>query len=302
MDSGMNDVVEVESPATEIATIQNDGDPDVLLNFLEKKAALAPRFRAAQDAILASQTYSEDWREFDGKMCLSSAGAERIGRLFDIQFFEVVCSKEEFTDAIGKGYRYVYEGKAAMGSRITYAMGVYSSRDKFLGKIGDDFRALEEIDENNIRRAAYNIMKGNAIKSLLGLRGIPVAEFNKIMERANRDPAKAGKTQHGKGTQGGTTADDTAKQKELAEICIEIANAGKIVVASDDFKTFTLDDAWDTANPMTIAKEICVTLSTFIGRENKKVAGLGAKDLKGVRLDKTLEKAREIRKHLETQA
>jgi hypothetical protein len=57
--------------------------------------------------------------EFDGKMCLSSAGAERVGRLFDIQYFETNWQKEKFTDAIGEGYRYVYECKAARQICVT---------------------------------------------------------------------------------------------------------------------------------------------------------------------------------------
>ena len=296
---GDNDAMELaaESPATEIMKIESEGDPEVMLMILEKKAALAPRFRAALDAILVSQTYPEDWKEFDGTMCLSSAGAERVGRNFPIQIFEVHWQKEEWTDAKGNAYRFVYEAKAAMGGHIVYVTGAYGTRDPFLGKKGDDFRAIEEINPTMLQNAAYHILCGSAVKAILGLRGIPKTEWDKMMSRTGRNGAKTGNVQHGSGTQGGTTADDSVKQKELAEICIAIANAGKMVV-SQDFKTFSLEDMSEISDPTEVAKQSCINLSTFIGRENKKVTGLGAKELKGVRLDKTLEKAREMQKQL----
>jgi hypothetical protein len=231
-----NDVVEADTPQQEIYRMDQEGDPEVMLAVLEKKAQLAPRFKAAQDTILASQTYARDWTEFDGRMCLSAAGAERVGRLFDIQYFETTWLKEEFTDAVGKGYRYVYECKAALGSRITYALGVYSSRDAFLGQESGQYKVLEDVDENNIRRAAYSLMKGNAIKSLLGLRGIPKEEWQKLMHAAGRPARKA---PPGKGTRGGTIGPDQARQKELAELCLALAHAGQKVV-TQDYQNFRL--------------------------------------------------------------
>ncbi len=300
---GENDAPETvgESPTTEIMKIETEGDPEVMLAILEKKAALAPRFRAALNSILVSQTFVDDWKEFSGPvpmMCLTSAGAERVGSQFPIQFFDVTWQREEYTDAAGKAYRFIYSGRAAMGGHIVYATGAYGTRDPFLGKKGDDFRALEEINPTMLQNAAYHIFCGGAIKAILGLRAIPKTEWEQMMKNTGRPGAKTnGKVQHGAGTQGGTTADDTAKQRELAEICIEIANAGKMVV-SKDFKTFEFEGIAEIADTVEVAKQSCVTLSTFIGKENKPVPGLGAKELKGMRLDKTLAKARDMKKKL----
>ena len=128
------EVVPVENQTTEIATVTSEGNPDVLLSVLEKKAALAGRFKIARDTILASQTYVRDWTEFGDTMCLSSAGAERVATLFDIRFSECETAKEEFTDALGEGYRYVTTIKASMGLRAAVGKGIYTSRDKFLCK------------------------------------------------------------------------------------------------------------------------------------------------------------------------
>ncbi len=291
-----------EGPTADIVKIECEGDPEVMLAILAKKAKLAPLFRAHLDAILAAHTFADDWKEFDGIMCLKSAGAERVGREFPIQFFDVRYHREEWTDALGKAYRFVYEGRAAMGGHIIYAIGAYGTRDPFLGKKDKELRAIEEINPTTLQNAAYHIFCGNSIKALLGLRGIPVKEWEQMMARTGRNGAQATKVEHGKGTQGGTTREDSAKQKELAEICLEIANAGKIIVASEDFKTFTLDDSWESNDPQEVARDNCIRLSTFIGQGGKKNEGLEVKSLKGGRLEITLRKARDLKKQLGTQA
>ncbi len=294
-----NDVVEVDTPEREIYRMDQEGDPEVMLAILEKKAELAPRFKAAQEAILASQTYGRDWTEFDGTMCLSAAGAERVGRLFDIQYFETSWLKEEFTDSFGKGYRYVYECKAALGSRITYAMGVYSSRDAFLGQCEGQYKALEEVDENNIRRAAYSLMKGNAIKSLLGLRGIPREEWQQMMQRVGRSAPKAAKPQPHHGAPGSPAEADRAKQKKLAELCIALGNAGRKVV-TDDYQSFRLVPATEAGEPMERARRICITLSSFRNDRGKVIPGRGAKSLRGKWLERALKEARQVYTQLPT--
>jgi hypothetical protein len=281
----------IESASTELSRIMAEGDPDTQLAILEKKATLAPRYTQAISTILISQTYPEDWKIFDGKACLSSAGAERVSRLFDIKFFEVRNKKEDFTDANGSAYRYVFEGMASMGSRIVYAQGVYSTRDKFLGFANQEWKPLENINENHIRNAAYHIFIGNAVKALLGLRAMPEAEFNKLMSGVNKDGKKAGAVNHASGTQGGTTGDDAAGQKQLAEALIAIANAGFQIAINDEGNHF-LEQISESADPMEVAKQSCQALTSFKGNKGDIVKGLNsAKAVKGKRLEVSLKKA-----------
>lgn len=216
------DVEPVESPTTEIARVTAEGDPELMVNMLEKKALLAPRMVKAINTILMTQTYPEDWTEQGEKMCLSSAGAERVARLFSISFHDQKCTKQEIKDLSGVGYRYVYECVAQMGDRQVFSQGAYSTRDKFLGSKGGEWKPTEDINENNIRNAAYHICIGNAIKALLGLRGIPVARFKAIMAAAGEDASKASTVVRGQGTQGGTAkAKATATQVERVIQCLK---------------------------------------------------------------------------------
>lgn len=285
----------VESPATELANIVNEGDPDLMLALLEKKAELATRFKAAQDTILASQTYPADWQVFGegdkAKACLSSAGAERVGRLFDYKVFDVKARKEEFTDSNGKAYRYVYEGFAMMGNKTIFAQGVYGIRDKFLGYANNEWKSPEEINENHVRNAAYHIFIGNAIKSLLGLRGIPADEYKEIMGKTGQKAERTGKHTYGSGTKGGTSTDDSGKQKELAELCIKIATAGWYVeLYQGEWKLTQMTDAQSIAEPVAVAEGICTQISGFKGKDGW-VNGLPANKLKGKRLSITLKTA-----------
>ena len=282
----------VEGPGTEIAKILNDGDPVAMLDILEKKAQLAPRMAAALNTILMSQTYPEDWTSFGSgdteKICLSSAGAERVARLFDISIFDVTHKKEEWTDEHGAAYRYVYECRASLGSRVTYAQGNYSTRDKLLGSVNKKWKPIEDINEGHIRNAAYHILMGNAVKALLGLRGMSRAQFDKIMSGAGADPSKATNVSHASGSQGGTTTDDTAKQANLMTACSDIAHAGKFVEKKGKiWHLCELTTAMAELEDVELAMRICCELSSFPGKGGEIVPGKPEKELHGQRLDIT---------------
>lgn len=293
----------IEMPKTEVSSLLAAENPEIALARLEKIAELAPRWEKAIRTILMASTLPEDWEIFGkddkAKACLSSAGAMRIGKHFPIKFFETKWQKETWTDRFGQGYRYIYEGKAMLGDRIVYAQGSYSSRDKFLGKVGDNFRDLSDIPEGNIQNAANHIYMGNAIKELLGLRAMPVREYKNLMGLTGQNADKTPGHSYGAGTKGGTTSEDKVKQKELAELCIAIATAGSFVELDANGVPCIVPQDPDLSgitDPVAVGKNICETLSSFKGKDKKQVAGLPASKLKGKRLEISLEKARKLAK------
>jgi hypothetical protein len=282
----------VETPSTEMMRITADGDPEIMLSILEKKADLAPRWAAAIHKILIANTLPDDWTEQGGKMCLSSAGAERVGRSFPINVYGIQPKREDFLDATGKGYRYIFSGYGQMGDRTIYAEGTYSTRDEFLGKKAGEFRPIEDINENDIRSAANHIFMGNVIKGLLGLRNIPKTQFDEIMKTCGKDPTAAKTVNRGSGTQGGTTADDTKRQQDLSKVLIDMANA-LVMIQVDEKGKHYLEQTSEISDAMEVAKASCKALTSFYSNRDKKMAdGIDSiKALKGQRLEIALKNA-----------
>lgn len=289
--------MEIESTQQQSVVSISGGDPDATLALLEKKADLAMRFKRAQETILATQTYPEDWHTFgqagDARVCLSSAGAERVARLFDIRYSDVEHTKEEFVDGVGKGYRYIYEGDVEMGDRKLHVVGMFSTRDKFLGYANKEWKPIEAINESHIRSAAYHVFMGNGVKALLGLRGLPLREYQRIMSGTGQDAKKTSGHKYAGGSKGGTTKDDAEKQAELKELCLAVVNAGKYVERhGKEIKVIDQIEIQQELDPVMLAEGVCITISGFDGKDGE-VAGKKADDLKGKWLNSTIGRAKD---------
>jgi len=293
------DPIAVEGPNTELGSIIQD-NPLEMVEMLEKTASLAPRMIAARNTILAACTFPNDWKVFDSgdkaTACLSSAGAERVGVHFGIKIFEVTHKKESWDDEAGKAYRYVFEGKAAMGSRIIYCTGSYSTRDKFLGKVDGAFRDIKEINENHIRNAAYHIFQGNCVKVMLGLRNIPVGEYNKIMNSTGQDADKTTGHGYATGSQGDTSTGDTVKQIELSKLLLEMATANYGFAIDEKGKYSIIEFPLAGDDFLKAAQLSCWALTSFYSKRDKKIVGGfdSAKKAKGKRLEIALSNAKKM--------
>jgi hypothetical protein len=303
MSTELVEVNPAETPDMEIMKTISAEDPEVTVARMEKMAELAPRWRIAMRTILMTLTYPGDWETFGkgekAKVCLGYAGVARLSTKFPIQFFEVQePKKEEWVDTIGKAYRYIVRGKARLGEHITYAEGIFSTREQFFGKVGENWKPIEEINENNIRRAAVNVFKSNAIKDLLGLRAMPLADYQELMNRTGQKTDKTTGHSYGGGTKGGTKADDSARQRELAEACIAIVNAGYFVEKyQGKWKLCQMSDIQCESEPIELAVSLCVELSSFEGDKGL-VSGKPAAQLKGKRLEITLKTANELKEKI----
>jgi len=124
---------------------------------------------------------------FDDKVSLSSAGAGRLLKAFPFKFDKWHQHKEEWQDDIGPAYRWIYQAECSLWGSKVLVSGKFSTRDKFLGKAHGEWRSLSEINENDIRSAAQHICVGAGIKELLGLRGVPKSELNRIFGELKRE-------------------------------------------------------------------------------------------------------------------
>lgn len=200
------DAVELE-PGGEGAIVKDVGRiTKEQVRGLEEAAGLIEAFQRAMRTIMVKATYPSDWNIQGETACLSSAGAERIAAaLGDFSYQEIrPATKETFEDKNGVGYTWTYYYRVTWRGRSVDAVGHYSSRDQFLGKVAGEFRDIADINEANIMRAARHITMAEGTKQILGLRGMPVAlmpQFGKSpndMKKVERDVAPQDQNKHRK--------------------------------------------------------------------------------------------------------
>lgn len=269
-----------DSPKTELATrVVSLQDPQQQLDTLEAAVRVGPRLMQLRRKMMQMFTYPQDWEVFgDGekaKACLSASAAIRVARNgnFAICFEDGIQSfKESFTDENGSGYRYIYEGYVSLNGMRVYAVGQYSTRDALLGRAGGKFKDVKDIHESYIRQAAHTYFKGNAIKDLLGLKGIPATEFAAIASEMGWDTKKTGQHSYDKGGKGGATAveeDSTEVKSKLRKIIVDLAKTGEVFVQSDDGKSVYVDFAPVEYEAAEICKASLRELTKFQGKDGE---------------------------------
>lgn len=222
------------------ATLASDWGLDIekQVFLMEKAVEYGNRLVRARNTLVRMFTYEEDWKQFgDGanaKACLSAAGVLRIvdKANFPIKYHDIKNKKEDIKDEHGTviGYRYVFEGYASMHNRTVYAIGQFSTRDKFLGYAGGEWRDPIEINESHIRQAAHTYFKGNAAKDLLGLKNIPWQEYEDLTRLAGQDPTKTTSVKHRSGTSGGISNEQRGVQDDLSLLLRDLAGQLRVCV------------------------------------------------------------------------
>lgn len=145
------------------------------LDVTEDILAAANRRIAQLDKIVKlsiSRTNANDWVDQNGKPYLTCSGAEKIARLFGVCWKDVKSEKIISSDEQGQYYFYEFSGIFTLGGDSITAVGTCSQKDQFFAKSGGKIKPLSEIDETNIRKAAYSNMVVNGVTRILGIRNL----------------------------------------------------------------------------------------------------------------------------------
>jgi len=166
-------------------------------------------------------TTEKDWVAQDGEPYLQHSGAERIAKPFGVSIF---CPKKPekivSTDDGGMYYIWVCEGDVTMrihGRIISqHAVGTCSSRDTLYGMKGGEYKALSQVDEPSVMKAAHTNLIVNGITHMLGLRNLTWGQ----LEDAGLKIDLIKKVDHRAGSKGGSKEKDLSDdaKKKLAEI------------------------------------------------------------------------------------
>jgi len=237
-------IVPIENGSSEAGVNNLQLFDDSFVTQLEGAARNAKRAENAIMATFINICHEGDWIDHDGTACLSSAGAERFLKHLPFTFDNWTMKKNSGSDGEGRWYTYICSATAFLWGRSLPCEGVYSTRDKFLGftKAGG-WKALEDINENDIRAAARHICIGNGIKQMLGLRGIKTDKLAKIIADHGGDANLIHRVTYGGGSGGGTQnkppadkSGDADKREEITACLTEMNNGDKAAMKTQLIK------------------------------------------------------------------
>lgn len=184
-----------------------DTNTDNILYLAEKADKYIDAMNRIMDAALRI-TNELDWVLIGGKPYLQESGSTKVARLFGISIQLLGNPTIEF-DA--EGYKtYTYKARFMLKDQFIECEGSRSMKEDFFAKAGKDkpLKKPDEIDERDVKMAAYTNCLNNGIKRLIpNLRNIDVA----TLERAGIDVSKINGYTFKDGTKGGASkaAEDT---------------------------------------------------------------------------------------------
>lgn len=205
---------------------QNSGLLDTNTDNILYLAEQADRYITAMNKIMDAAlkiTNELDWVLIGGKPYLQESGSTKVARLFGISIQllgQTVTSDNE-------GYKtFTYKAKFMLKDQFIECEGSRSMKEDFFAGKGDKKKKPDEIDERDVKMAAYTNCLNNGIKRLIpNLRNIDVA----TLERAGLDASKIGGYTFKEGSKGGTKHADA---EASGIVCCECGAAVTQKVAS----------------------------------------------------------------------
>lgn len=122
--------------------------------------------------IAISVTNDKDWVDQNGRPYLTGSGAEKIARVFGVNWKDMNSEKRVSCDEGGEYYMYAYTATFTLGKDSIEAIGTCSCKDAFFARYKGHQRPMHEIDETNIMKAAYTNCIVNGITRILGIRAM----------------------------------------------------------------------------------------------------------------------------------
>lgn len=202
---------------------------------------------------------------------LMDRGAENIAIAFGVDISGIQLKQEWAEDDDGRYYSYVATGTAYCKKLNRYIedIGVCSQRDKFFGKIGREWKPVEQVDMANIRRKAVTNLYNRLIKRVIGLMNLTLDD----LKSAGLEVAKVTKIEYGKGTkkaEAKLTDKDLKRRDAIWDICMQMSagdEAGAKMTLKEHSMFKTRDDGKEvfaeTSTQLTTSKWISMTMTNI---------------------------------------
>lgn len=243
------ELAEVDSEGQAVATKESKDHITNVIALAGQIEAYAKAVDTIQNAII-KRSFEGDWvtharanaTDAERKANIGAAAAERIARFLGIQEQNWSKGEKQWSDD-SKHYTWVYEADFGFQGRWVHAIGRASTQDKFFGFANGEWKPLSDIKEGDIKQAAFRACRKEGVRTLLGLRNIPIP-----------------------------------KLKELGYDTTKIANAGFTQKMSDSERA-TAAQSGSVDREVTIAKAECETRS----KDGKNYFVWNVEDGKGIR-------------------
>lgn len=183
-------------------------DTDNILYLAEKAEQYIAAMNRIMDAALKITT-ERDWCLIGGGVYLQETGASKIARLFGIS---IQLLGGVIIDVDPKGYKtFTYKARFMLKDQFVEAEGSRSMKDEFFSGKGCR-KKPDEIDERDVKMAAYTNCLNNGIKRLIpGLRGLDI----KALEKAGFNVGEVKGYTFKSGSQGG----NSGKAEDSGIVC-----------------------------------------------------------------------------------
>lgn len=201
------DIVDLTAKPQQANGALLDTNTDNIFYLAEKAEKLIEAMNRVMDAALKI-TNELDWVLIGGKPYLQESGATKVARLFGIS---IQLLGQPRVEVDNDGYKtYTYKARFMLKDQFIECEGSRGMKEDFFAKAGKDkpLKKPDEIDERDVKMAAYTNCINNGIKRLIpNLRNIDVA----TLENAGLDVKKIAGYTFKEGSKGGTSkaAEDT---------------------------------------------------------------------------------------------
>lgn len=196
-----------------------DTNTDNILYLANKAEQYIEAMNRIMDAALKITT-EYDWILIGGKPYLQESGTTKVARLFGIS---IQLIGQPIVEYDNEGYKtFTYKARFMLKDQFIECEGSRSMKEDFFAKQGKDkpLKKPDEIDERDVKMAAYTNCLNNGIKRLIpNLRNIDIT----ALEKAGLEVGKIGGYTFKEGSKGGTSA----PAKDVAELKCE--KCGKAV-------------------------------------------------------------------------
>jgi len=157
-------------------------DKDYFVEEIEK-AERRLEALARQRMLIIKLTRPYDWVNFGGTAYLSAYGAERLIQVFNISYH---IGEPEIKYHEDGHFTVIIRGTFTWGERTIEEIGIRSSKDKFFSKAGNQSIPPHQIRLSDVMKAARSNLIARGVATLLGLRGLSIADVVKMVGKVEK--------------------------------------------------------------------------------------------------------------------